>query len=298
MCGRGYRLAWLCGLAAMLILQGRLAGTLRAGLGASFRKDLSVVWRQAPRVLRRGRPSTAAPSPLGKPLHRLVAPVSRRCIGGHVRLSMHGDAESPLEPAPKLSCWVRCVEDEPHLSVAIGIGGKESILHRMQDDPLQTTLDRLRKLVKERFKQRSSGKKLAMDGGRRVKKIKGKGKGRRRRAEADAASSAIAAATAAISESTSPLKAVQPAENSAADEVNMAPESCVDARIWVSDKDGNEVSADLSNRDALIRKCRKKVFQLCIGASLTLLQSELVVGSGICALLEGVQTHKDKKAGM
>lgn len=257
MCGRGHRLAWLCGLAAMLVLQGRLAGTLRAALGASFRKDMSVVWRQAPRVLRRGQPSTAAPSPLGKPLHRLLA---RRCTGGHVRLSMHGDAESPLEPAPKLSCWVRCVEDEPHLSVAIEIGGKESVLHRMQDDPLQTTLDRLRKLVKERFKQRSGGKKLAMDGGRRAKKTKGKGKGRRRRAEADAAASAIAPATAASSESTSPLKAVQPAENFATDEANMVPESCVDARIWVSDKDGNELSADLSNRDALIREWRKFFF--------------------------------------
>ena len=259
MIARRHTLGWLCGLAAMLTLRGRLA----AGLRAALVTDLRLAHHRT-----RVTPATAPLRiPLQASLHRFL-PQARRCIHGSpffLRSVHGGDADAAAEclpePAPPLSCWVRCVGGEPHLSVTIEIGGKESVLHRMQDDPLQTTLDRLQKLVKERFKQRSGGKKSAMDGARKAKKIKGKGKGRRRRAEADAAAAAAIAAQAAAASSkeSSSSDIVQPAENSATCGAGIAPETDVDARIWMSDDEGNEVSADASNRDSLIGRSSKRV---------------------------------------
>jgi hypothetical protein len=263
MIARRHTLGWLCSLAAMLTLRSRLAAGLRAALVTDL-QALRLVHHRETRVI----PPATAPlrMPLQASLHRLLPRARLWSRGSPFSLrSVHGgdadaQAECLREPAPPLSCWVRCVEGEPHLSVTIEIGGKESVLHRMQDDPLQTTLDRLQKLVKERFKQRSGGKKSAMDGARKAKKIKGKGKGRRRRAEADAAAAAAIAAQAAAvsSKEASSSEIVQPAENSATSDAGMAPETDVDARIWMSDGEGNEVSADSSNRDALIGRWSEK----------------------------------------
>jgi len=142
---------------------------------------------------------------------------------------------------PERACWVRCVEGEPHLSVAIEMGGKESVLHRMQEDPLQTTLDRLQKLFKERFKDRTKTKRASMEGAKKEKKIKGKGKGRRREADAVVAAAAASATAAAPtpnalnSESSTPVPGVD-----------------VSAKIWVADSSGNEVPEESFNKNALV----------------------------------------------
>ena len=206
----------------------------------------------------RGRARRALPTP-GRPLQLLqtagafgriqstVASVSgvKMHDGAHEE-HQEGAAVEPGEQESRRSCWVRCVADEPHLSVAIEIGGKESILHRMQEDPLQTTLDRLEKLVKERFKDRT--RKGELRGKKKEKRVKGKGKGRRRQAEAEAklaSSTAEAADTAAPP----PLAADGPQgrkRHGGGDDANRV------STIWVADASGREVPADSLNRQALV----------------------------------------------
>jgi len=220
--------------------QARWAGRCHAGTG----------FGNCPPTPARGRVRRPLLEPL---LDRLVLPARRCESGGCLQLqSMHGDAVGGPEtpPVSPLSCWVRCVEGEPHMSVAIEIGGKESVLHRMQDDRLQTTLDRVRKLFKERFKQRNRGNDAALEGKRKDKKPKGKGKGRRRKAEAEAA--AASALEAAAPKAASARDQGQVDEDSAAGEAVAAAAMDTDTKIWVSDEHGNEVSADVLNRHALV----------------------------------------------
>ena len=173
-------------------------------------------------------------------IHSTVASVSgvKMHVGAHEE-HQEDAAVEPGEQEPRRSCWVRCVADEPHLSVAIEIGGKESILHRMQEDPLQTTLDRLEKLVKERLKDRT--RKGELRGKKKEKKVKGKGKGRRRQAEAEAK---LASSTAEAADTAAPPGAQSIQGPLAAD--GRVP------KIWVADARGREVPADSLNRHALV----------------------------------------------
>ena len=123
------------------------------------------------------------------------------------------------------------------MSVTIEIGGKESVLLRMQEDPVQTTIDRLGKLVKERCRHRTKGKgqnvKL-----KKEKKAKGKGKARRRQAELAASEAAAAAATVAT-ESPAESASVPDAEAEVSEAGADLPDES--APIWVADSHGNEV---------------------------------------------------------
>ena len=148
---------------------------------------------------------------------------------------------------PVRACWVRCVEGEPHLSLAIEVGGKLSVLHRMQEDPVQTTLDRLRKLVQERTKKRGEGARAGAKQ-KKEKKPKGKGKGRLRQAEAAAASEAAAAAAAAEAAAEAAQVAAGAGQGDAPDG-DEVPD--VDAPVWVADSGGEAVSEESLNRDVL-----------------------------------------------
>jgi hypothetical protein len=150
---------------------------------------------------------------------------------------------------PMRACWVRCVEGEPHLSLAIEVGGKESVLHRMQEDPVQTTLDRLRKLVQERTKKRGEAARAGAKQ-KNVKKPKGKGKGRQRQAEAAVASEAAAAAAAAA-EAAAEGAQVAAAGKGQGDAPDGDEVPDADTPVWVADPGGKAVSEECLNRDAL-----------------------------------------------
>ena len=147
-------------------------------------------------------------------------------------------------------CWVRCVEDEPHFSLTIELGGKDATLNRMQEDPVQTTMERLQKLVKERFKDRSKGKLQSsanLDGKKKDKKPKGKGKRRLAEAEAAAAAAAAAAAVAATVAPAVQLGATEAAGNGEPE----AGELDVNAKIWLADDENKELPTAILNKDAL-----------------------------------------------
>ena len=149
---------------------------------------------------------------------------------------------------PVRACWVRCVEGEPHLSLAIEVGGKLSVLHRMQEDPVQTTLDRLRKLVQERTKKRGEGARAGAKQ-KKEKKPKGKGKGRQRQAEAAAASEAAAGEAAAEAAAEAAQVVAAGAWQGDAPDGDEVPDA--DAPIWVADPGGKAVSEESLNRDVL-----------------------------------------------
>eukprot|EP00960_Hanusia_phi_P008467 241564-Hanusia_phi.AAC.1 len=118
-------------------------------------------------------------------------------------------------------CLIRCVEGEPHLTGTLCIAGKEKTFHRLQEDALETTIQRLERIAKEERKRGLS------HGFKKPKKGKGKGKGKKRQMNSAA-------------------------EEPEGVELEQAPLPVLeDISVWVEDVRGERVSEETMNKFAL-----------------------------------------------